>query len=327
MSVLFRAGIFLPFLFLSSCSLLMSSPQEEYEVDAGNCRLYVSKGLYAILLGGKMNWSGPCNSAGYSEGPGTWRRYDAAGRLVTISQREMSAGKTIRSAGTYGITPGGQIAGEYGVVNPNALPVWARELVGSSTTTIAGTSRILGSSGGTSQVAASFTPRKRVMVTANKPILIGPPRSIHDGLAGPFAATSWFVMNFGIASAMDRPLRVAVQATGGYRNDYIAGWSASIPNAGARCVAYRSDLLGIEIIRQGLELPTALPGMGETATSRIPTTVYPAPNMSTLTVTFGCDAPISVGQEVYGQFRVLIEENGRWVSDDLLFQRQPLISR
>lgn len=323
MSSLFRAGLLLPFLFLSSCSLLMSSPQEEYEVDAGTCRIYVSKGLYAILLGGKMTWSGPCNNAGYSEGLGIWRRYDATGRLVTISQREMSAGKTIRSAGTYGITPNGQIAGQYGVVNPNALPVWARELVGSSTT-IAGTSRVSGNPAGISQVAASSTPRKRVMLTANKPILIGPPDSRYDG---PFMATSWFVMNFGIASAMDRPLRVAVQATGGYRNDYIAGWSASVPDAGARCVAYRSNLLGIEIIRQGLELPTALPGMGETATSRIPTTVYPAPNMSTLTVTFGCDAAIRIGQEVYGQFRVLIEENGRWVADDLLFQRQPLISR
>ncbi len=174
---------------------------------------------------------------------------------------------------------------------------------------------------------AQYTLNKHVEISSTKPILVSEADTKHRGIASSqFGAVSYFIMTFQISSATGNPLRIAVQGLGGYRADYVAGWSAVIGQSGARCVVYRTDLLGIEVKRQGLELPTALPGMGETATANMPTVVYPGAG-TTVAATFSCNAPIRVGQLVSGQLQLLIEQNGRWGAEALAFDAQPIISR
>lgn len=100
---------------------------EYYDVDVGHCRLLVAKGAYR---GGKMTWSGSCNSRGYAEGQGIWRAYDASGCLVMINKASVEDGRVSGSEGIFSLEHG-QIIGNHGPVAPQNLPDWARELVGS----------------------------------------------------------------------------------------------------------------------------------------------------------------------------------------------------
>ena len=102
--------------------------REYYDVDAGErCRLLVAKGAHR---GGKMTWSGSCNSRGYAEGQGIWRAYNASGCLAMINKSWMKDGRISTSEGVFGLS-NGVITGPRGRVDPSQLPDWAREMAGS----------------------------------------------------------------------------------------------------------------------------------------------------------------------------------------------------
>lgn len=143
-------------------------------------------------------------------------------------------------------------------------------------------------------------------------------RQMQIGTGG-FNAVSFFRMTVDIESTLNQPIRIATTASGGYRNDFVTGWMVMVPATGARCLALRADLLGIEVLRQGLELPTALPGQGETATSKIPTTIEPGFSVMVSAI-FGCSAPIQSGQLTSGQFQVLIGKGGAWAPEQFVFK-------
>jgi hypothetical protein len=178
-------------------------------------------------------------------------------------------------------------------------------------------------------VATSITQpapsRKHVTLISTPPVIVTQADSEQAKLGlGGFSAVSYFQLDFIVGSATNRPFRIAVAASGGYRNDFVTGWYAAVPAAGAHCVALRADVLGVEILRRGLELPTALPGMGESATSRVPTTIEPGGQIP-VHVTFGCSAAIHVGQLLSGRIRLLIGQNGSWLPEDLSIQEQPIV--
>jgi len=295
------------------------APTEEYEVEAGQCRIFVSQALYSALLGDKVTWTGSCDRQGYAEGIGIWRRFDSTGRLIAISRREMRGGKTFRTAGTFGMNGSGQVLNEHGYVNPAALPMWALELQssGRSRTQTAQRRQAPASDG-------DYARRHEVSIALAGPVLATANQTRHRTIASPdFNPAGYFLMSFKFSSAIQQPVRIAAQAGGGYRNDYLNGWFASVPASGARCIAFRYDLLGLQILRQGLELPTALPGMGETATANQPTTAYPG-SESQFTAIFVCDAPLRPGDLISGQIRLMIGRDGRWTPDEIPFRDRPM---
>lgn len=101
--------------------------RDYYDFEAGSCHLLVAKGAER---GGKMTWSGPCNSRGYAEGDGIWRSYDASGCLVLINKARMEDGRVTGSDGVFAIR-NGQIVGNRGIVEPRDVPAWARGILGS----------------------------------------------------------------------------------------------------------------------------------------------------------------------------------------------------
>lgn len=85
----------------------------------------------------------------------------------------------------------------------------------------------------------TYTPN-RVILSSTKPILLSAKNSKYGDIAPSpdFRPASYFVMNLKMGSDSGQPFRISVLATGGYRNDYVAGWFASVPEAGVslRCV-------------------------------------------------------------------------------------------
>lgn len=100
--------------------------QSVYDLDAGACRVYISKAAYR---GGKVTWSGACNNSGYAEGGGIWRVYNSSGCVVTIGKSTRHNGVITDSSGVFQ-RRNGELFGMRGPVRPNQLPDWARELGG-----------------------------------------------------------------------------------------------------------------------------------------------------------------------------------------------------
>ena len=107
-------------------------PANHVDVNAGGCRVFVPQVSLQNNPGGKRLWTGSCNNS-VAEGFGTYRIYDAAGRLFNIGQGNMSQG-VWQLVQVFFLRDGTLYYNKAGNSGPTRVtssdvPSWAREIL------------------------------------------------------------------------------------------------------------------------------------------------------------------------------------------------------
>lgn len=100
-------------------------------VDAGGCKIAITKAGYLNNPSGKLTWSGAC-TGGLATGSGVARSYNGQGRLMGISQQTREGG-ILKTFASYSRSADGKVRygvpGKWEVAPVSQIPEWAREIL------------------------------------------------------------------------------------------------------------------------------------------------------------------------------------------------------